>query len=124
LSDDDLDATIRGAAILALPSTREGWGLAVTEAAARGVPYVAYDIPAVREQHEVLQGGVLVAPDPGALAHAVRTLLDDPDERARLGETGRRNASGLTWAKAAELAESALAAVVRRSRSVTSRETR
>ena len=45
-----------------LPSRREGWGLVLTEAVARGLPYVAYDIPAVREQHEIAGGGRLVPP--------------------------------------------------------------
>src|SRR5207237_8707687 len=80
LDDAELDRTIRGASVLALPSTREGWGLAVTEAAARGVPYVAYDIPAVREQHLVLGGGLLVPPRPTALAEGIERLLEDPSQ--------------------------------------------
>jgi glycosyltransferase involved in cell wall biosynthesis len=96
-----------------LPSTREGWGLAVTEAAARGVPYVAYDIPALREQHEELGGGLLVAPAPAALADAMATLLQDPDLRTTLGTTGRAAAAGRSWDAAAEVVERALEAVVR-----------
>jgi glycosyltransferase involved in cell wall biosynthesis len=111
LDDDELDAAVRGASMLALPSTREGWGLAITEAAARGVPYIAYDIPAVREQHTVLQGGVLVPANPRALAEAIRSLLDDPDRRRSLGETGRANAASLRWADAAAVAEHAISAV-------------
>ncbi|MCA1832726.1 MAG: glycosyltransferase family 4 protein [Actinobacteria bacterium] len=112
VSDAELDEAIRGAAVLVLPSTREGWGLAITEAAARGVPYVAYDIPAVGEQHDALQGGVLVEPSPRALAGAMRRLLDDPGERRRLGETGAANAANLRWSNAAEVAGSAIARVV------------
>ena len=103
-----------------MPSTREGWGLAITEAAARGVPYVAYDIPAVREQHELLQGGLLVAPRPQALAHGIERLLEDTALARRLGEHGRHQAAQLTWARSAEVAEAAIRQAVDRMRSATS----
>jgi glycosyltransferase involved in cell wall biosynthesis len=115
LHDAELDTAIRGTSLLVLPSTREGWGLAVTEAAARGVPYVAYDIPAVREQHEVLQGGVLVPPDLRSLGAAIRDLLADAGRRAALGERGRANAATLRWADAARAAERAVARALRTS---------
>jgi len=111
--DRELDELLLGSLALVLPSTREGWGLAVTEAAARGLPYVAYDIPAVREQHEELRGGLLVAPGPGRLADALASLLDDPGRAAALGATGRAAAAGRSWATAAEVVEAALEAVVR-----------
>jgi len=113
LSDDELDDLVRGSAALVLPSTREGWGLVVTEAAARGVPYVAYDIPALREQYEELGGGLLVDPTPAALADAIATLLNDPALRERLGAAGRAATAGRSWGAAAEVVERALAALVR-----------
>jgi glycosyltransferase involved in cell wall biosynthesis len=106
--DADLESAIRGAAVLVLPSTREGWGLAITESAARGTPYVAYDIPAVREQHERLQGGLLVVPGASELAAALEELIRNPDRARELGERGRRHASEMRWADAGELAERAL----------------
>jgi glycosyltransferase involved in cell wall biosynthesis len=108
LDDAGLEEALGRAEMLALPSTREGWGLAITESAARATPYVAYDIPAVREQHEELRGGVLVGPGPGPLAEALGRLLTDPAEARRLGERGRAAAAGMTWAKAAEVAEGAI----------------
>lgn len=111
VSDAELDALVRGAGVLALPSTREGWGLAVTEAAARGVAYVAYDVPAVREQHAQLRGGLLIPPDPRALAEALLELLADPAAAAVLGERGREAAMARTWAQAAEVVEGSIAAV-------------
>jgi glycosyltransferase involved in cell wall biosynthesis len=116
LDDATLDGLIRGSAILVLPSLREGWGLAVSEAAARGIPYVAYDIPAIREQHEELQGGLLVPSGPDALAGALASLLADPDLRRSLGARGRTAAQARSWTGAAEVVEGALAAVVARRR--------
>lgn len=108
LGEEELDRAFRSSALLLFPSRREGWGLAVTEAAARGLPYVAYDVPAVREQHRILGGGLLVPPgDVPGLAAAVRRLLADPGLRRSLGSAGRRRArDSLRW-------EAAVAAVER-----------
>ena len=108
VGDEDLASAIRASAVLALPSTREGWGLAITEAAARGTPYVAYDIPAVREQHERLQGGQLVDPAPASLANALERMLRDPTDARRLGEQGRAAAATMTWADAGQTVEGAI----------------
>jgi glycosyltransferase involved in cell wall biosynthesis len=116
VDDATLDGLIRGSAVLVLPSWREGWGLAVSEAAARGVPYVAYDIPAVREQHEDLEGGLLVPPGPDALTGALASLLADPELRRSLGARARGVAQTHTWATAAEVVERALEAAVARKR--------
>jgi glycosyltransferase involved in cell wall biosynthesis len=116
LDDHELDRAYRTSLALALPSTREGWGLAITEAAARAVPYVAYDIPAVREQYEVVGGGILVPPDVDALADALASLLDDPEAARALGRRGLEAVRGRTWAAAAAVAEKALRAAVARSR--------
>ena len=47
--DDELPAWYRAADALAFPSLKEGWGLAVLEAMAAGLPVVATDIPVFRE---------------------------------------------------------------------------
>ncbi len=113
INDAELDELLCTTAVLALPSTREGWGLAVTEAAARGTPYIAYDIPAVREQHELLRGGILVTARPAELAAGLRVLLDDPAGAETAAARAARVAAGLSWRHAAEVVETALADVVR-----------
>jgi len=114
VGDDELESAIDGAAVLVLPSTREGWGLTITESAVRGTPYVAYDIPAVREQHDRLEGGLLVPPGTEALVDAIGSLLRDPREARRLGEQGREAASTMRWADAGIVVEAALRAVMAR----------
>jgi glycosyltransferase involved in cell wall biosynthesis len=116
VDDTTLDGLIRESAVLVLPSRREGWGLAISEAAARGIPYVAYDIPAVREQHQELEGGLLVPPGSDSLTRAIASLLADPDLRRSLGARGRTAAQGRSWADAAEVVERALEAAVARRR--------
>jgi glycosyltransferase involved in cell wall biosynthesis len=121
LEEDALDREMRGAAVLVLPSVMEGWGLVLCEAAARYLPYVAYDIPAVREQHELLQGGLLVPPrDVPALSRGLEDLLTDPERRRRLGHQGHDAARArLSWSSAASVVEEALLGSVRRKRRVT-----
>ncbi|MBT8228251.1 MAG: glycosyltransferase family 4 protein [Dactylosporangium sp.] len=55
-------------------SVREGWGLVVTEAAALGTPTIAYDVPGLRDSTRAA-GGVLVPPEPQALARWLVELL-------------------------------------------------
>lgn len=70
--------------LLVLPSRDDPFPLVVLEAMLLGTPVVAFDVGAVAEQ--VGDAGVVVpAEDTAALADAVRDLLLDDTERARLG---------------------------------------
>lgn len=60
------------------------------QAMARGKPVIVTDTPGVRDYIQDGHTGVIVPPrDPDALAAAIRALLDDPDERKRMGESAR-----------------------------------
>ena len=49
--------------VLVFPSCYEGFGMPIIEAAAFGVPVVAYDFPTFREIEKLLGGGILFAKD-------------------------------------------------------------
>jgi glycosyltransferase involved in cell wall biosynthesis len=94
----DVSGVLAACDIGVLASTAEGTPLAVLEYGLAGLPVVA---TSVGELSEVLgprlgdpndgAAGVLVAPGDGAgLARELVRLLDDPVERARLGEALRR----------------------------------
>lgn len=73
------------------PSLYEGFGLPAAEAMACGAPLVATTAGAFPEVVEQGVSGLLVEPgDARALADAVERLLDDPEQRRRLGMEGRR----------------------------------
>lgn len=59
---------------LVATSVREGWGLVVTEAAARGTVAIGYDVPGLRDSIGA-SGGVLTRADPVSLATGLVGLL-------------------------------------------------
>jgi glycosyltransferase involved in cell wall biosynthesis len=60
------------------------------EGAASGRPLVASDVPGCREIVRHGENGLLVPPgDSKALANALRTLIEDPELRSRMGARGR-----------------------------------
>ena len=72
------------------PSRNEGFGLAVAEAMAAGLPVIASDTGGLAEVVERDRSGLLVPPeDPGALADAIDRLLVDRGLAARLGAAAR-----------------------------------
>lgn len=86
----DMPATLQAASIVCLPSYREGIPRVLIEAAACGRPLVSTDVPGCREicRHGV--NGLLVpARDPIALAGAIRCLLADSTLRREMGARGR-----------------------------------
>jgi len=88
-------ARYAGTAILAAPARYEPFGLGVLEAAQAGMALVLGDIPTLRE----LWDGAAAFVDPGddeALAHALRSLLDDTDAIERAGALARERARGYT----------------------------
>ncbi len=86
VSEGDRNALMRSFDCLLLASAREGWGLVVSEAAAAGVPAVAYDVPGLRDSIQNGLTGVLVRNgDVAALGEATARLLEDSHLRQRLG---------------------------------------
>src|SRR5262249_20116824 len=86
-----LAAEYRRADVLCLPPRQQGFGIVFLEAMAAGLPIVAARAAAVPEVVADGECGVLVEPrDAAALAAALERLLDDADERQRLGREGRR----------------------------------
>ena len=78
--------TLRASDLFAWPAVDEAFGIAFLEAQACGLPVVGADTPGVAAIVAAGRTGLLVPPrDPGAFAEAVRTLLREPQLRARMG---------------------------------------
>ncbi len=85
-----------------LTSPKEGWGISILEAAACGTPTVASDSPGLRDSVRDGETGLLVPHGQvGALATAVRQLLDAPARRDAMGREARRFAEGFSWDRSA-----------------------
>jgi trehalose synthase len=90
-----VNALQRRADVVLQKSLAEGSGLSVTEAMVKARAVVAADVGGLREQISPGHNGILVDPrDRAAVVAALRTLLDDPLLRRRLGlhaaESARR----------------------------------
>lgn len=97
LPDEAIRALYGGCDVLVLPSTErtEAFGLVQVEAMAAGLPVVSTDLPTgVPWVNTHGETGLVVPPrDAGALAAALRELLEDAAARKRLGRAGRRRAA-------------------------------
>ncbi len=86
----DVERLLRGFSLFALSSVTEGYSVALLEACASALPMVATDVGGNAEivQHGV--NGLLVpAADPAALANGMRVVLQDPARAAAMGCAGR-----------------------------------
>ncbi|MFE7213126.1 glycosyltransferase family 4 protein [Streptomyces sp. NPDC057611] len=103
----ELDASYAAADLMVLASYAETYGMAVTEALARGVPVLATDVGGVGEAvGRAPDGGVpgiLVPPeDPSALAAELRGWFGEADVRRRLKSAARGRRAALDgWANTA-----------------------
>jgi len=107
-----LDAFYRRASAFVLPSYYEGYGMALTEALARGLPVVSTTGGAIPRTVPA-DASLLVQPgDPEAFAGALRSLLTDPPLLRRLSEAARVHASSLPdWDAAARAFADAVASL-------------
>lgn len=92
---DDIHNFVRDASIVVLVSTYgEGVPRILLEGAACGVPLIASDQAGCREiVNHKLNGLVVPAGDESALVSAIEYLLENPDERRRMGINGRKKAA-------------------------------
>jgi glycosyltransferase involved in cell wall biosynthesis len=99
------------AAVVCVPSRREGFGVVAREAMAHGRPVVATAVGGLPEAVADDSTGLLVEPgDPRALRAAVVRLLDDPGLRMRLGGEARAEAiRRYSWDRYVEAASRVLA---------------
>jgi glycosyltransferase involved in cell wall biosynthesis len=98
--------------LFVLPTLYEGYGMAVAEALARGLPVVSTATGGIAELVGEDAGVIVPAGDVGALSAALGHLIGDAAARARLAAGARRVRGRLpTWADAADNMATALTRV-------------
>jgi glycosyltransferase involved in cell wall biosynthesis len=91
VDQDHIADHYRRADLFCLPSFAEGIPVALMEAMAMEIPCVTTHITGIPELVTDGHDGRLVAPsDTSALAEVIAELVDDPDQRLRLGRAGRQ----------------------------------
>jgi glycosyltransferase involved in cell wall biosynthesis len=89
-----------GARLLVLPSFEEGFGIPVLEAMTLGIPVIASNRGALPE---VLgDAGVLVEPQPPAIADALAKMIDDDGFAEACAAKGLRRAGLFSWSRTAD----------------------
>ncbi|HLJ68820.1 MAG TPA: glycosyltransferase family 4 protein [Chloroflexota bacterium] len=110
VTDEHLEELMARADIFVHPSLQEGFGLAVGEAMAHGLPVIASSGGALGEMVEDGRTGLLVrSASPDDLAVAIRRLIHDPELRRSLGEAAAQTVSGrYSWQKTGAQVDAAL----------------
>lgn len=104
VAPEELEWLYRNATLVLVPSCYEGFGLPLLEAATRGTPIIASDIPALRETGEGVARFV-AARDTGAWARAIRDLVGDAAARDRMRMAGFARSAEYSYAICAERVE-------------------
>jgi phosphatidyl-myo-inositol alpha-mannosyltransferase len=92
-------AELAHADVLCAPSLGgESFGMVITEGLAAGTPVLASDIPGYRDVlRDGVDGQLVPAGDPLALAEALRRLALEPVHRARMSAAARERAERFAW---------------------------
>jgi glycosyltransferase involved in cell wall biosynthesis len=78
LSSEEVDAAMRSATCLLLPSLREGYGIVVVEAFAHGTPAIVVTAPDSAASDLIAEGvnGFICDPDPRSIATAIEAAVE------------------------------------------------
>ncbi|MDE6320768.1 MAG: glycosyltransferase, partial [Muribaculaceae bacterium] len=83
--------SLQAADVFCLPSYREGFGLSVIEASCLELPVICSDAYGMADTMvDTVTGVRCKVGDAASLTAAMKYLYDNPDERRRMGENGRK----------------------------------
>lgn len=98
LERDTAFQLIKSSKIFIFPSHEEGFGIAILEAMACGVPVVAWDLPVYKG---IFQEGLMTTPlnDIKTFSRNVSALMDDERRRKRMGDDAKDLSTKYDWNK-------------------------
>ncbi|MEV6316183.1 glycosyltransferase family 4 protein [Streptomyces sp. NPDC051776] len=102
VSEADKHRLLCEAWLLLHPSLVEGWGLVVTEAAARATPAIGFDIPGLRDSVEDGVTGLLARGE-SSFAAAWCTLALSGERREGIGRAAAERAARYQWSRTVRL---------------------
>ncbi len=109
LAGEALEAAYQGADLFVLPTRYEGFGMAVAEALARGIPVVSTDTGGIVDLVGDRAGVVIPSDNVPSLAGELRRLLTDAGDFARVRRGAHAARARLaTWEEASARMEQAL----------------
>jgi len=96
LTGDDALRVVKSSKLFVFPSHEEGWGIAICEAMACGLPVVAYDLPVYRE---IFAQGIVTVPlrNIKRFSEEVVSLLENDEKRRVLGDKAKSQAIMYDW---------------------------
>lgn len=106
-TDTEVFSLMKSSRIFALPSSREGFGLAALEASASGLPVVTSNHPhnAAVELVRDRACGLCSVPSPEAFAALIRRLLENEALRRSLSDNALKVARDFDWPRMASIVE-------------------
>lgn len=90
LAHDQVAKVMAAADVMLLPSRSEGLANVWVEALASGTPVVTPDVGGAREVIDRPEAGAIVPADPDAMAAAIRAILADPPDQAKVRAASER----------------------------------
>ncbi len=115
VTEDEKAKLLQSMWVMAMPSSKEGWGLTVLEANACGTPAIASDVPGLRDAVKHNETGLLyLYGDITQLAKNIVSVLRDGTLRERLSLAATAFSKQFDWDVVAEKTVEELEKVVRR----------
>jgi glycosyltransferase involved in cell wall biosynthesis len=109
----DKESLFASAAVFAMPSLSENFGIAAVEAMRRGVPVVVTPEVGAADLVVASGGGIVIEGEPGTIADGLNRLLEDPIASRAMGEAGRTYVSAWSdWASVAARVEDLYASIL------------
>jgi glycosyltransferase involved in cell wall biosynthesis len=98
LTDDELTQHFARCRAVVFPPCNEDYGIVTVESFMCAKPVITCeDSGGVAELVRPGENGYVTAPDPEAMARAMRAVMDDRNRAITLGEVGRADALRMTW---------------------------
>lgn len=116
VAEEHKHALLERATVHLMPSRKEGWGLAVVEAAQHFLPTIGYTCSGGLNDSVVDGETGLLVSSKQAFISSVRLLLDDAAYRNNLGKQAERRARRFSWEKTGKQVEQLLLHIVQSDR--------